>query len=302
MKMAKRVLRPCGLLFLGLGFIWACGFDDTLREYLSRHFWLPFAKRGANFEKPNVRRISAPFAGMTAAEGDSPLAKLRAAYQQISHPEPAQVDFDAAVFRQAVAAARADRSLTRREKEEVDLIDAKIDIRAGEPGEPQPLLDGKKKLGAFLRTARTPEFVSEARGWLARIHYLLGDQTAAGKIYLDELNRNGSNLSRETLLNSLHISKNTSIRRSTPPSPFNLSPIPTGILSPPRNLLKRTLASKVCSKSIGICCSPIGELMHWHCSRCEPRSARGTPPSHGRPPKQFPRAPPSGQSPTSTGC
>jgi hypothetical protein len=205
MKMAKRVLRPCGLLFLGLGFIWACGFDDTLREYLSRHFWLPFAKRGANFEKPNVRRISAPFAGMTAAEGDSPLAKLRAAYQQISHPEPAQVDFDAAVFRQAVAAARADRSLTRREKEEVDLIDAKIDIRAGEPGEPQPLLDGKKKLGAFLRTARTPEFVSEARGWLARIHYLLGDQTAAGKIYLDELNRNGSNLSRETLLNSLHM-------------------------------------------------------------------------------------------------
>ena len=47
--------------------------------------------------------------------------------------------------------------------------------------------------------------MSEARGWLARIHFLLGEQTAAGKIYLDELNRNGSNLSRETLLNSLRM-------------------------------------------------------------------------------------------------
>jgi hypothetical protein len=57
----------------------------------------------------------------------------------------------------------------------------------------------------FLRTARTPEFLSEARGWLAHVYYVLGDQTAAGKIYLDELNRNGSNLSRETLLNSLRM-------------------------------------------------------------------------------------------------
>jgi hypothetical protein len=67
------------------------------------------------------------------------------------------------------------------------------------------LQSAKKKLEAFLRTARTPEFLSEARGWLAHIHYLLGDQTAAGKIYLDELNRTGSNLSRETLLNSLQM-------------------------------------------------------------------------------------------------
>lgn len=37
------------------------------------------------------------------------------------------------------------------------------------------------------------------------MHYLLKDQTAAGKIHLDELNRNASNLSRETVLNSLRM-------------------------------------------------------------------------------------------------
>ena len=69
------------------------------------------------------------------------------------------------------------------------------------------------------------------------MHYLLGEQTAAGKIYLDELNRNGSNLSRETLLNSLHMTygydggaelwptwTNTSTRRNTRLSPFNWPP------------------------------------------------------------------------------
>src|SRR5258708_645916 len=78
-------------------------------------------------------------------------------------------------------------------------------MRVGQPEEPELLQSSKKKLEAFLKTARTPEFLSEARGWLARIYYLLGDQTAAGRIYLDELNRNGSNLSRETLLNSLRM-------------------------------------------------------------------------------------------------
>jgi tetratricopeptide (TPR) repeat protein len=203
MKMARRILGSCGFVFMVLGLVWACGFDDTLREYLDVHFWLPFSKKPRHFERSDVRRISAPFAGMADAKGEAPLAKLRAAYQQISQPE--SVSFDVAALRQAVAAARADTSLTRREREEVDLIDAKIDMRSGQPGEPQLLQSAKKKFEAFLRTAQTPEFLSEARGWLARMHYLLGDQTAAGKMYLDELNRNGSNLGRETLLNSLQL-------------------------------------------------------------------------------------------------
>ena len=201
--MARRLLRSCGFLLINISFLCACAFDETIREYLNAHFWLPFAKRPASFEKPNVRRISAPYAGMTAAEGDSPLEKVRAAYQQISQPE--SVSFDVALPRQAVAAARADRSLTRRQQEEVDLIDAKIDMRSGQPDDPRLLLSARTKLESFLRTALTPEFLSEARGWLAHIHYLMREQTAAGKIYLDELNRSGSNLSRETLLTSLRM-------------------------------------------------------------------------------------------------
>ncbi len=203
MKIAKRLVCCGGLLSAGLAFVWACGFDDTLREYLDARFWLPFSKQAKHFERRNVRRVSLPYAGMTKAEGENPMARLRAAYQEIS--QPSNLSFDPVEERRAVGAARADRSLTPREREEVDLIEAKIEMRAGEPDEPQALLRAKEELQRFLRTARTHEFLSEARGWLARIHFLLGEQAAAGKIYLDELNRNGLNLSRETLLNSLRM-------------------------------------------------------------------------------------------------
>ncbi len=200
---SKRIFRLGGVALAGLGLVWACGFDNTLREYLSARFWLPFAKRSWSFAKPHIRRRSAAYAGMTAAAGDKPLDKLRAAYQQIAQVETEAIN--EGPLRQALAAAKGNRSLTAREREEVNLIDAKIDMRAGTPDAPERLESAKKKLEAFLRTARTPEFLSEARGWLARVHYLLGDQAAAGKIYLDELNRNGSNLTQESLLNSLQM-------------------------------------------------------------------------------------------------
>jgi len=65
------------LLVAGLGLAFACGFDSSLREYLDARFWLPFSKQGWHFEKKNVRRIFAPYSGMTKAVGDTPLAKLR---------------------------------------------------------------------------------------------------------------------------------------------------------------------------------------------------------------------------------
>ncbi len=203
MRMARGVVLTCGLLSAGLAVAWACAFDDSLREYLSAHFWLPFSKQAKHFEKPNIRRVSVAYAGMAEAEGETSIAKLRAAYRAISRPISSP--FDTSEQRRLVAEARADTSLTAREREEVDLIDAKIDMRTGQPDQPELLLSAKEKLQRFLRTARTPEFLSEARGWLGRIHYLLGEQTAAGKMYLDELNRDGSNLSRETLLTSLRM-------------------------------------------------------------------------------------------------
>jgi hypothetical protein len=198
-----RILRTCALLAVGLGLASGCWFDDTLREYLDARFWLPFSKHGRHFENRNVRRVSAPFAGMAKAPDASPLGKLRTAYQEIS--KPIADSFDDTKVRSALAAARADKSLNAKQREEVDLIDAKIDMRSGQPDEPGPIQEAKKKFEGFIKTARTPELLSEARGWLAYTHFLLGEQTEAGKLYLDELNRNGSNLSRETLLSSLKI-------------------------------------------------------------------------------------------------
>jgi hypothetical protein len=209
MKIPRRGLRMAGLAFAGLGIAGGCAFDSSLREYLDAHFWLPFSKQVWSFEKKNVRRVSKPYAGMTRTEGDAPLARLRAAYQEIPQPElgASPLPLDAARLRTTLTAARADKSLTRRDREEVDLLDAKIDMRVGETegGSGDLLRSAESKLQVFLKSARTPEFLSEARGWLAHIYFVSGNQTAAGKIYLDELNLSGSNLSRETLLNSLHM-------------------------------------------------------------------------------------------------
>ncbi len=200
--MHRRWLNPAHLM-LAMMVVYACPFDSTLRAYLNGRFWWPFAKEARHFERAGVKRANAPFAGMTKSSGSSPLAKLRSAYQNIS--QPSSQEFDAAPYEQAIAAARADRSLTPRDREEVELIAAKVEMRLGQPGETVHFPKARRQFEEFLRTANTPEFLSEARGWLARILYLTGDQTAAGKMYLDELNRAGSNLSRETLLDSLHM-------------------------------------------------------------------------------------------------
>ena len=199
--------RVCILLVAGC-ILYACPFDTTLREYLSANFWLPFAKWPREFQRSNVRRISVPFAGMTNSAGRSSLDVLRAKYRMICLPlkygEQTNVP-DIGAMQKLVALTRADKSLTSGEREEVELLDAKIDMRAGGVEAPKLLESAKKKLHTFLRTAKNQAFRSEARGWLAYVERLLGNQSAAGKIYLDELNRNGSNLSKETILNSLSI-------------------------------------------------------------------------------------------------
>ncbi len=195
-------MKRAALALAAVGLLYCCGFDNTLREYLDARFWLPFAKRPHSFERTKVRRVSVPYAGMTAG-GDSPLARLRELYRSVAEVG----GVDAGERAELLTATQADASLTPRDREEVRLIDAKIEMRAAEAegADPQLLPGARQKFEAFLATARTPELASEARGWLAHVLYRLGDQTAAGKIYLDELNRDGSNLSRETLLTSLQM-------------------------------------------------------------------------------------------------
>ncbi len=181
-------------LLVTFGLAWACGFDSSLREYLNANFWMPFTKKASDFAKAPAPKALTPYAGMKDSPGAPALAQLRAAYQQIATPNS---PLDSKSLQRSLASARAVPNLSPLEREEVDLLDAKIDLRA------DAFPAAKQKLQAFLGRAQSPAYRSEARGWLAYAHFLLGEQTAAGKIYLDELNRPDSNLSRETLENSL---------------------------------------------------------------------------------------------------
>jgi hypothetical protein len=182
---------------------WACGHDDTLREYLNAQFWFPFAKKPVHFQKKGIPRASAPFAGFSLEAGPAPLDQLRSAYAAMAYPSNERRDREP--FVAFLAAARATPNLSQKQKEEIDLLDAKIDLRVASGAEVTPLERAKTKLRAFIRSARTPEYRSEARGWLAYAHFLLGEQSAAGKIYFDELNRPNSNHSAISLLNSLSL-------------------------------------------------------------------------------------------------
>jgi tetratricopeptide (TPR) repeat protein len=168
--------------------LWACPFDTSLRQYLKISFWQPFSKSGHDFVPRKQTELSAAFAGMTRDTAPTPLGQLRRIYQGL---EEAPVE-------PLLAAARKSPNLTAAEKEEVELLDAKFAMRDG-------TAKAKEKFRRFLRSARTPALASEARGWLAHTHFRDDEQSAAGKIYLDELRRPSSILSREVLLNSLSL-------------------------------------------------------------------------------------------------
>lgn len=171
-----------------LGLVWACPFPNAIRVYLKSPFWSPFFKHKRDYSRKKERRLDAPYAGMGDASRGDALGRLRAAYQ----------DRDAGDGRQLVAEARKDPHLKASEREEVELLDAKLDMRTDPAA-------AKLKLKRFLARAKNPALASEARGWLAFTHSELGEQSAAGKIYLDELQRSDSNLSREVLLKSLYM-------------------------------------------------------------------------------------------------
>lgn len=179
-----RRIVPAAVILAAL--VWACPFDTSLREYLRVAFWSPFSKHPEEYMPRKQVELHEAFAGMTRDPAATPLGRLRRAYQGLEDAPVAQL----------LAAARGNSNLTPAEREEVELLDAKFAMR-NDP------IAAKSKLRQFLRTARTPAFASEARGWLARIHFLSDEQSAAGKIYLDELRRPNSILSREVLLNSL---------------------------------------------------------------------------------------------------
>lgn len=214
----KRILLSIFGIVAAVAVVESCPWDSSLREYLSRSFWLPFSKHAPPLERKNVRRVSAAFAGMGNTDGSSSLIALRRAYQHINEddnfgfvipPPELQVKRRLEVLakmRSAAQIALNDPRLSRGEHEEAVLVEAKLQMWQAEADEDTRALDAvRQTFEAFLRTTRNVAFASETRGWIAHIHVLLGNDTIAGKLYLDELNREGSNLSRKTLLNSLRL-------------------------------------------------------------------------------------------------
>ncbi len=220
----KRWVPVLPLLATVLG-VWAatvqpCGLEYTFRAYLDKRFWQPLSKyeeslgRSPTVEGPNK---GAPFAGMSNGGSNEILQRARDAYM-------AERFSDA---RTAVETCLKTNPLDN-EREELLLMDAKIDLREWEgarsklqdryekaSGPEAPETDGSSdkellhragtKLIEFIRTSQIPAFKSEARGWLARIYYLTKDYPSAARIYLDELSREDSVFSRESLVCSLRM-------------------------------------------------------------------------------------------------
>ncbi len=205
MRTPLRPVFAAAAIVAAISTAWACGHDESLRHYLSVTFWLPWAKHPREFAQ-KTRRTASPYAGMQRDESGTPLARLREVYQKVFsgvNPVPANAP-EWNEWKAIVAAARAGGKLSAREREEIDLIEAKMGMRES-ADDPASWEAAKRRFQTFLQRSRVPAFASEARGWLALTHYRLGEQSAAGKIYLDELNRPGSNLSAETMATSLRM-------------------------------------------------------------------------------------------------
>lgn len=173
----------------------ACGLDSVFRSYLDRSFWQPFSRfegsLGHKIEQD--RRLSdGPFAGMGKNTVHPALQAIRDAYRQLDYKK----------CRNAIQAALV-ANLNEEEKEELSLIDAKIDMREGESNKPELLTRAKEKFRVFLDNSKNTFLKSEARGWLGHIHYIRGEYSSAAKIYLDELWAKDSVFTRGSLVASL---------------------------------------------------------------------------------------------------
>lgn len=182
--------------------------EFTFRAYLDRRFWQPLSKYEASLgrTRPPQRQTAGPaFAGMSALAANEAVRRAGEAYRNGSPVE----------MRTAVQQA-LQSNLSPREREEMLLLEAKIDLREADPtrgavGEHMTLAPEDRaalrrvaeRLQDFMQTAQSSAFRSEARGWLARVQYLTGDYPSATKIYLDELANPDTIFSRESLIASL---------------------------------------------------------------------------------------------------
>jgi hypothetical protein len=194
------------VLCIFAGDAYSCNPDIIFRSYLDRGFWMPYIKYESSVlpvsKRPNAGKINTVskkfcFAGTSVEEvRNAGLIKISEAYNS--------GDYDLA--RKEMTAIN-NISLTLSEQEELYLIDAKINMRNGEKENAvntKLLKMAQRKFLVFIRCSKSPEWRSEARGWIAHIHFLLGEYPAAAKIYLDELGREDTVFNKKSLCDSLY--------------------------------------------------------------------------------------------------
>jgi hypothetical protein len=205
----------------------SCGPGYTFRAYLDKRFWQPLSKYedslGKQPSQSEARKEYGPFAGMSDSGANESLRKARVSYRTLQFADA-----------RAAVETGLQENPGESEKEELLLIDAKVDLREGEGSTQKPQTGKKRKhphgasrdtdshsgAGAskeellsrseekfrdFIGKSQSPAFRSEARGWLARVCYLTKDYPSAAKIYLDELAKEDSVFSRESLIASLRM-------------------------------------------------------------------------------------------------
>ncbi|HEY2945614.1 MAG TPA: hypothetical protein VGN09_24490 [Vicinamibacteria bacterium] len=225
----KRLVVLVAVVAIGWRAAEGCGPWFVVRPALYAMLWQPSAKSIPELlgpPRPTERGVV--FAGMHAG-GTPTLAAARQAYRELArwrsaHFQPWDPD-DPPFLEDYVATARksVEEALTREpavaESEELQLLRAKISLRHGEAlllksktkfvtpeSAPQDAFRrAQQELNDFLKQAHTPSLSSEARGWLARCHYLLGEPHAAARIYLDELDHPDSALETDVLWTSLRL-------------------------------------------------------------------------------------------------
>jgi hypothetical protein len=205
-KIGILLFLACILFCSNIRTIKGCAEYFTFRAYLERTFWQPLSRYLPREPHQNRAKNLAPFAGTSAEGKSSVFQRVVDSYGAISQPiDPSFSVLNLEPQRLVVSRALKEPHLSDYEKEELNLLDCKIDMREGESGKRAMLERAKVKFRMFVKSAKHPALASEARGWLARVHFLLGEYSGAAKIYLDELNRNDSNLDARTLVTSLHI-------------------------------------------------------------------------------------------------
>jgi hypothetical protein len=214
MHVHRLAIRAACPLVLALGLVVATAAhtpEVIFRAYLSKTLWHPAQRdvRELIAGLPPERESHLSYAGMAHDGAGASLQAARDAYRALFPDQPPPDYYyytlnwpapDLARVRDFVSAARA---TTVAETDELELLRCKVDLRAAKPDDKPALAQVRSCFDTYLAHPRPDALTSEARGWMARADFLLGNQASAAKFYLDELASPASNIRRERLLASL---------------------------------------------------------------------------------------------------